>query len=208
MKRKDIFYGWVIVVFAALTCFFSGPGQNFSLSVFMDEYVREFGMSYSEVSFLFGLGTIVAGSFVTTMGAYVDAWGHRRASLYAGLLFATVCFFNSMISGQFSLLLSLIFIRFCAQDAFVLIAKTIINQWFQTKRGRAHAFMGLGFVGSQALVPLINASIITAYDWRFCWKFWASMLAAVFVPFSQILVVDKPAQVRLKRLVGKREFDV
>lgn len=190
-----VFYGWVIVGFAAITCFFSGPGQNFSLGLFIDEYVDEFGLSYSEVSVLFGVATIAAGTAVTTMGAFVDRHGHKRASLMAGLLFVAVCFCNSFISGRFSLLISLVLTRFCAQDAMVLIAKTIVNQWFQVSRGRAHAIMGLGFVASQALVPLINAFFISDFGWRICWRYWSLLLATVFVPVSQLLVINKPSQV-------------
>ena len=190
-----IFYGWVIVLFAAITCFFSGPGQNFSLGLFIDEYVAEFELSYSEVSVLFGVATLFAGTFVTTMGTFVDKYGQRRASLFAGILFTAVCFLNTYVIGRATLLVSLILTRFCAQDAMVLIAKTIVNQWFTTARGRAHAFMGLGFVASQACVPLINAAIINNYGWRSCWTCWGALLGIIFVPVSQFLVVDKPAEV-------------
>ncbi len=190
-----MFYGWVIVAFAALTCFFSGPGQNFSLGLFLDEYVTEFHISYSEVSLLFGVATISAGAAVTSMGSFVDRYGQKTASLTTGILFATVCCLNTLVFNRFTLLLSLILTRFCAQDAMVLIAKTIVNQWFHVSRGKAHALMGLGFVASQALVPQFNSSIISIYGWRTCWAYWGALLTVVFVPLSQMFVVNKPAQV-------------
>jgi len=35
-KGKKLFYGWIIVAVAGLGAFFSGPGQTFSVSIFIN----------------------------------------------------------------------------------------------------------------------------------------------------------------------------
>lgn len=45
--QSPFFYGWIIVGLSALTFFFSGPGQTYSVSVFIDSYIAEFSWSRS-----------------------------------------------------------------------------------------------------------------------------------------------------------------
>ena len=133
-----------MVFLGASLCFLSGPGQNFSFSGFLQEYAVEFNMSYSELSVIFGIATIVAGFGVIPAGSFIDRVGQRKATLYTGLFFSLVCFTSSFIHGKWGIFLSIVLLRFCAQDVFIMIARTLINQWFTVMRGRAHAFMGLG----------------------------------------------------------------
>ncbi|WP_423189060.1 hypothetical protein ACO1PF_10765 [Alkalibacterium sp. f15] len=45
MKKKELafYYGWVIVAVGVLSVFFSSLGQTFSVSIFIDFYMKEFG---------------------------------------------------------------------------------------------------------------------------------------------------------------------
>ncbi len=43
--NKTFYYGWVILLLSALSTFFSSPGQTYSISTFIDSYIKEFGYS-------------------------------------------------------------------------------------------------------------------------------------------------------------------
>ncbi|WP_208108989.1 MULTISPECIES: hypothetical protein [Halanaerobium] len=59
--KTEFYYGWVVLVMAALAYFFSGPGQTYSISIFIDHYIENFGWSRSLVSTLYSAGTLVSG---------------------------------------------------------------------------------------------------------------------------------------------------
>ncbi|MBN2335776.1 MFS transporter, partial [Candidatus Bathyarchaeota archaeon] len=59
--KSPVFYGWVIVAVSSLVMFFSGPGQTYSVSVFIDSYINEYGWSRSVVSSMYSVGTFSAG---------------------------------------------------------------------------------------------------------------------------------------------------
>jgi hypothetical protein len=40
--NKYVYYGWVIVVISGIALFMSSPGQTYSISVFINEYNKEF----------------------------------------------------------------------------------------------------------------------------------------------------------------------
>lgn len=41
--KKPSYYGWYMVMIAGLGVFFSGPGQTYFISVFIDQYITDFG---------------------------------------------------------------------------------------------------------------------------------------------------------------------
>ncbi|SIS84573.1 MFS transporter [Salimicrobium salexigens] len=75
--HTKFYYGWAIVFVAALSVFFSGPGQTYSNSIFIDYYIEDFGFSRSTVSGLYSAATLVAGITLFTVGRMVDRFGQR-----------------------------------------------------------------------------------------------------------------------------------
>ncbi len=67
-----VYYGWVIVVLSAMVMFFSGPGQTYSVSIFIDYYIETFGWSRSLVSSLYSGATLVSGLTLTFVGKKAD----------------------------------------------------------------------------------------------------------------------------------------
>ena len=58
--HTPFYYGWVIVILAGLSHFFSGPGQTYSNAIFIDYYIEEFGWSRSTVSGIYSSATLLA----------------------------------------------------------------------------------------------------------------------------------------------------
>ena len=75
--QSSFFYGWIIVAVSATTLFFSGPGQTYSVSSFIDSYISEFGWSRAVVSSMYSVGTLIAGLLMGFMGSFFDKRGHR-----------------------------------------------------------------------------------------------------------------------------------
>lgn len=194
--QAPIFYGWIIVVIASLGIFFSGPGQTYSVSVFIDSYIQEFGWSRSFVSSLYSLATLTSGLLLFFIGRLIDRRGHRLMMPTIAILFSIACLFMSRISHFSMLLIGFFLVRFLGQGSMTLLSSTLVPQWFISKRGKALSFMALGGALSSTLLPPINTWIISGYGWRAGWLFWALLLGTVMVP-AALLVRNKPEDMGL-----------
>lgn len=195
--RTPFFYGWVIVAVAALGIFFSGPGQTYSVSVFVDPLMSHFGWSRSLVSTLYSVGTLCAGIAMPWMGRQVDRFGHRRMlPLVAGGL-ALACLLMSMVINPVMLLIGFAFVRLLGQGSMTLVSTTMVPQWFRRMRGRAMSLAALGGAISTAALPRINTWLIETWNWRLAWQVWGLLLVLVLVPIAGVFVRNRPEEVGL-----------
>ncbi|GAE92381.1 bll3089 protein [Gracilibacillus boraciitolerans JCM 21714] len=132
---QRVYYGWVIVFIAGLGVFFSGPGQTYSNSLFVDEYIETFGWSRSEVSGLYSIATLIAGLTMMIVGRFIDRFGQRTMMVTVGILFALACFFNSIVSTMWMFVVGFFLLRLLGQGSMTLIPNTLVAQWFIEKRG-------------------------------------------------------------------------
>jgi OFA family oxalate/formate antiporter-like MFS transporter len=75
--RLPFFYGWVVLICSALGIIFSLPGQTIGLAVFTDSLIEVLGLSRTELSMAYLLGTIVSSLFLARAGRWYDIWGGR-----------------------------------------------------------------------------------------------------------------------------------
>ncbi len=194
--RPPFFYGWVMVFMGGLGIFFSGPGQTYSVSVFIDSYIAEFGWSRSFVSALYSGGTVLAGFLLFYIGRLIDRFGHRKMMpVIAGIL-SLACIWMSIVIHPLMLFFGFFLVRLFGQGSMTLVSTTLIPQWFEKKRGRALSFAVLGGVASSAILPPLNSWIIHNYDWRLGWQSWAVLLLFVMVPLAIVLVRNRPEDIR------------
>lgn len=195
--QGKFFYGWLITAMAGLGVFFSGPGQTYSVSVFIDSYMKEFSWSSSTVSGVYSIATLCAGSVLFIVGRLVDRYGQRAMSVGIGILFALACFWNSAIAGTVMLFLGFFMIRLFGQGSMTLIPNTLVPQWFVEKRGKALSLMAIGGFLSSALLPLLNAWLIQEIGWRLTWRVWGTLLLVIFVPLAYLFIRNKPEDIGL-----------
>jgi len=73
--NPPFFYGWIIVAISALGLFFSGPGQTYSISVFINAYITDLGLSRSLISSLYSLASLTAGLSLFMVGRLINRYG-------------------------------------------------------------------------------------------------------------------------------------
>lgn len=212
-KNSPFFYGWYIVLAAAVGVFFSGPGQTYAVSVFIDYYIQDFGWSRSLVSGIYSSATLAAGLLLFLVGRMIDKHGQRRMMLTIGSLLAVACFWNSFVLGPVMLFIGFFMLRLFGQGSMTLIPNTLVPQWFVVKRGRALSFMAIGGFLSSASFPPLNTWLIVSFGWENAWRILGSALVLIFLPIVFFLVKNKPEDIGLlpdnaiskKRLAERRE---
>lgn len=195
--NPPFYYGWIIVFMSALAIFFSGPGQTYSISIFIDAYLSYFGWSSTLISTMYLFATLLAGFLLFIVGRLVDKFGQRRMTVIVATLLAVACLFNSFILGPTMLFIGFFMLRLFGQGSMTLIPGTLIPQWFVNKRGRALSFMAFGSFLSAAALPPFNAWLIDQVGWQVSWLVWASLMMFIFVPLAFIFIRNRPEDVGL-----------
>ncbi|MFK3961287.1 MFS transporter [Guptibacillus hwajinpoensis] len=212
-QNSSFFYGWYIVMAAAIGVFFSGPGQTYAISVFIDYYIQDFGWGRSLVSGIYSSATLAAGLLLFVVGRLVDKHGQRRMMFIMGSLLAVACFWNSFVIGPVMLFIGFFMLRLFGQGSMTLIPNTLVPQWFVIKRGRALSFMAIGGFLSSASFPPLNTWLITTFGWESAWRILGLALIVIFLPVVFFIVKNKPEDIGLlpdnaiskKRLAQRRE---
>ncbi|MCF6136390.1 MFS transporter [Pseudalkalibacillus berkeleyi] len=197
-SRFSFFYGWIIVFLGGLGLFFSGPGQTYGISVFIDSYIEEFDWSRSLVSGIYSGATLLSGSLLFLMGRAVDKFGQRKMSLFIGVSLAIACFWNSFVATPAMLFIGFFLLRFFGQGSMTLVPNTLVPQWFIVKRGRALSFMAIGGFLSSALIPPVNAWLIDTFTWEIAFRILGFSILMIFVPLVYFFMKNKPEDMGVK----------
>lgn len=195
--RTPFYYGWVIVILAALSQFFSGPGQTYSNAIFIDYYIAEFEWSRSMVSGIYSAATLLAGFLLFSIGRLIDSGGARKMSVIISLCLAAACFLNSFVVNAFMLFIGFFFIRLLGQGSMTLLSNSLVPQWFIKKRGRALSIAALGGLISSAIFPVLNVWLIDSFGWRSSWQVLGVLVAVVFAPLAFLFIRNRPEEIGL-----------
>lgn len=208
--NPPFFYGWIIVLMGALSMFFSGPGQTFAISVFIDAYILHFGWDRTTISSIYSIATLLAGLSFFLVGRMVDRYGQRKVTMMIAFLLGLACLWNSFIVGPVMMFIGFFMTRILGQGSMTLLPSTLIPQWFSRYRGRALSFMSVGIMLSAATLPPLNLWLIHTWGWPNAWRFWAALLLFFFLPLAFVFIRNKPEDVgllpdnRKVRPIGKK----
>jgi MFS transporter, OFA family, oxalate/formate antiporter len=185
-----IFYGWWIV----FSCFAIGLYVSgilfFGFTAFIDPLVKEFGWSYTQVSFAASLRGLEMGVFAPVVGFLVDRFGSRRLILLGvicvglGLVLLSQTRSLLMFYGAFLLL------GFGAGGCTSVVTMTAVGNWFRKRIGLALGILSAGFGASGLLIPLI-VYLIEVVHWRTTLILLALGMWTIGIPLS-FVVRDRP----------------
>src|SRR5690554_823830 len=128
--KTPFYYGWFIVGISAFGIFFSGPGQTYTNSVFIESYLQEFGWSQTTVSSVYSLATLCSGFLLFTIGKLTDRLGRRFMLTLVSLLLGLACIGSSFVVGVISMFIGFFCIRLLGQGSMTMISNTLVSQWF------------------------------------------------------------------------------
>ena len=138
LTRHKTFFGWRMVALAAITGAMTGPGQTIGVSVFIDHFIADLGISRSEVSTTYLIGTLASALVLPLIGNRIDRIGVKRAmttdrhrlwhSPWSRWLAST---------DSFALTVGFFAIRLFGQGSLSLASTLAVTHWFDRKRGLA-----------------------------------------------------------------------
>ena len=152
-----------------MALFISGPGQTYSVSVFVDPIINDTSWSRTLVSGLYTAGSLTAAAVMVLVGRMLDRLGARVLMIAVGILFGFAALWMSQVDSPVELYAGFAAIRTLGQGALSLIGTTLVALWFVRFRGRAMALSSLGAVASRAVFPPLIHLFISRWQWQGAW---------------------------------------
>lgn len=192
VHRCPVYYGWVVVGISTLGMAATLPGQTAGLSLFIDAFIEDLGLSRSVVSWLYTIATVLGSLSLPLVGRLVDRYGPRRLAVVVIALFAASCIGMSRVTGWISVFVGFLCLRGFGQGALGLINNHSVNLWFEHGRGLAIGILGLGMAGATALFPPLIERGIQTYGWETTYFIMGVLLAVIMLPLGALLYRDAP----------------
>lgn len=189
---RKIFYGWWVVVACFFIAFYVSGTVMFGFTAFFEPIAREFGWSYTQISFAASLRGLELGIFAPLMGFLVDRFGARRL-LFCGTLsvgFGLILLSLTSTLGMFYGAFVLIGVGTSACTGTVL-APAVAN-WFRKDVGKALGIMSSGIGAGGLLLPLITL-FIDLYQWRTTFVILGLGMLLIGIPLS-FLIRHRPEE--------------
>jgi predicted MFS family arabinose efflux permease len=191
-------YAWVVAGMTFLTLLFSA-GFRSTPSVLMVPLQHEFGWSRASISVAVSINLVLFGLSSPFAAALMDRFGIKRVVLCALLLVASASSLTTLIQAawQFALLWGLVIGAATGAMASVLAA-TVANRWFHSRRGLIMGVLSASSASGQiGFLPLL-AFLASHTGWRSA-AMGVTVVALLLVPFVAVLLKDRPGDVGLLR---------
>ena len=196
LTKHRTFFGWRMVALAAITGAMSGPGQTIGVSVFIDHFIADLGISRSQVSTAYLFGTLAAAAVLPAIGNRIDHVGVKRSMTLIAVAFGIALVGMSAVNGLIALVVGFFAIRLFGQGSLTLASTLAVTHWFDRRRGLALGVMATAMGILMSLVPVFLNIVIEAYSWRTAWIVAAILVWVIVIPIAQWGLIDRPSDVR------------
>jgi MFS family permease len=184
-----------MVVLATITAALTGPGQTIGVSVFVDPMIETLGLTRSELSTAYLIGTLLGAVALIPVGRRIDRIGVRRAMTLIGVAFGLGLFVMSGVQGFATLVLGFTLIRWLGQGSLQLVSTLAVTPWFERRRGFAFGIMTTATAVLMSFTPVLLGAAIGLVDWRIAWLIAAFAVWFVVVPIARFGIIDRPSDV-------------
>ena len=193
VSKSPIFYGWIIMLIGTLGMIMSSPGQTYVVSIFIESFITDLGISRSLVSMLYTLGTLVGSFVLPIVGYQIDRHGARLIVMLITALFGFACIYMGYVQNAFMLGLGFIALRMLGQGSLGLVCTNIINQWWVRRRGMVMGISGMaGSLISLGGFPNLVNWLIPTYGWKPTYILLGIILTFVMAPVAFIFFRNQP----------------
>ena len=193
INATPIYYGWVIVIAGAIGLVLTSPGQTYAVSVFIDHFINDLGLSRSVVSTLYTVGTLTASFALPFVGRQIDRRGSRYVMTAVVVVFGLVCVYMGFVTNALMVGIGFVGLRMLGQGSLSLISRNVINQWWVRRRGFVMGLAGIAaaLLGAGGFPNLIN-SMIPQFGWRVTYILLGLLIWLVMLPISLIFIRNRP----------------
>jgi len=187
------YYGWIILFAGVMGAIMSSPGQTYSVSIFIEHWIRDLGTNRATVSTLYMMGTLTAGLTMPFVGRQIDERGPRVVVVVVTMLFALACVYVSFVQNVVMLGIGFLFIRMLGQGSMTIVSGNILNQWWVRRRGLILSIAGvlMSLFGSGSF-PMLIHMLIERFGWRSSYRILGLAIVTIMLPVGQLFYKRRP----------------
>ncbi len=163
-KRKDIYYGWFIVL-AAFIALLVLSIRNYSFGVFIDPLTEDFGWDRAPLTLVVSISLLVTSFFGMISGRLSDRYGVKKVMGIGTILLTAGFLLSSQIRHLYHLYFTFFLIGIGA-SAIYIPAATTVTRWFDERRGLAVGISVSAIAIGMAFFPPLLERSIFAFGWR------------------------------------------
>jgi len=192
-------YGWI----AAAVAFFvllAAAGVRATPSVLIVPLEQSFGWSRETISFAIGVNIFLYGLMGPFAAAAMQRFGIRPVIIFALALLAAAVSASTLVTQEWQLVLTWgVLVGFGSGIAAMVFGATIVNRWFQERRGLVMGLLTASTAtGSLVFLPIL-AAVAENYGWQpVAWV--VAIAVAAMIPVVFLLLPERPQDVGLSRL--------
>jgi sugar phosphate permease len=206
-RRWPFFYGWVIVAMSIFALLASIPGQTVGVGVFNDYLMEAWGLTRTQISIAYMLGTVISSFILPLAGQLQDRIGARLMVVVAAVGLAASLvglgwadrIAGAGLAGVTAVAIGLmtalfLALRFFGQGCLALVGRVIVGKWFDKRRGLASGIGGvIGGFGFNYSPRLLN-DLITFAGWRGGYVILAGVIGIGVSAIGWLLIRDNPEE--------------
>ncbi len=194
-QKTKFFYGWVMLAIATIGSIMTTPGQTAGVSLFTPSFEAALGLSRTQQTGAYAMGTFLASLIMTYVGAQMDRLGIRRVMGVVVVCFGLVCVYTGFVTGFWTLFIAFLFLRMFGQGALSLLSQNTAAMWFDKRLGMANAVTNIGFSLSAAGMPFFVLWLLDIVDWRVAYPILGVIVVVVMLPLIIFFYVDRPEDI-------------
>ncbi len=191
---------FAIVGWASVAAVMTAPGQTAAVSIFTDPLIESLGISRTQLSTSYLIGTLLGAAAMPWVGRALDRYGVRPMMIGVGLLFGAVLIGIGFATSVFSLTAGFVGIRMCGQGALGLVATTLVAVHATQRRGLMIGITaGVGSAGV-SMAPLLLERLVAQYGIQTVWIIEGLAVWCVVVPIGVVALrrLPRPALARVE----------
>ena len=204
-RRPKIFFGWYVVIAAALMNTYGAGVWFYGFPIFYKVLLDTFGWTAAGGALIVSLSRLEGGLEGPIIGWVIDKYGPRRLAIIGGVMFGFGLMAMSQISEDGYVIGPIHVSAFAAftilyagwmsighNTGFSHAGQAAVNAWFIKKRSRAFTIYALG-AGSSGFTVMLLGWLVDSFGWRTA-AFVAGLgIFAIVIPLSMVLR-HKPEQ--------------
>jgi MFS family permease len=196
--RATFYYGWWVVLAAAVGLFWGPPVSVFSFPVFLKPIMREFHAGRAAVSLGFTLHLMAVAASAPLVGWLVDRYGSRRVILGATATFSSVLLLNKAFSANiWQFYFFCIALGLAANGVGPIPYGSVVSHWFDGRRGLALGLMMIGIGSGAMIMPSFALQLIAKFGWRAAYAILGGAVLLIALPVLAAFLREKPQDLGL-----------
>lgn len=194
INAVPFYYGWMVVAAAMMGMAMTIPGQTAGVSLFIDAFIEDLGLSRSAVSMAYTIATVTAALVLTRVGRWIDRVGPRIAVAVITALFALTCIGMGFAAGLATIFIGFTLLRALGPGSLSLTSLHVVNLWFVRRRGMAIGLMYVGLAVATSFFPLLIETLISSYGWRTTYVIVGAALLLLMLPIGALFFRGQPEE--------------